>query len=123
MKDNKKTERPVSDVKKMRFKSLIIDGRKYRTSFNHKFENRKEFKVHDPYRIMSYIPGTIVKVVAKEGQEVHRGDTVLILDAMKMKNRLLIEKHGIIKAIHVTEGEKVPKNCLMIELDPYTEKN
>jgi biotin carboxyl carrier protein len=62
-------------------------------------------------------------VVAKEGQEVHRGDTVLILEAMKMKNRLLIEKHGIIKAIHVTEGEKIPKDYLMIELDPYTGKN
>lgn len=123
MKDNKKIKQPVSNDKKLRFNSLIIDGTKYRTFYNHKFENRKEFKVHDPYRIISYIPGTIVRVVAKEGQEVHRGDTVLILEAMKMKNRLLIEKHGIIKSIHVTEGEKVPKNYLMIELDPYTGKH
>jgi biotin carboxyl carrier protein len=123
MEDNNKKRQAVSDDKKPRFKSLIIDGTKYRTIYNHKFENRKKFKLHDPYRIVSYIPGTIVRVVAKEGQEVHRGDMVLILDAMKMKNRLLIEKHGIIKAIHVKEGEKIPKDYLMIELDPVTGKN
>jgi biotin carboxyl carrier protein len=36
---------------------------------------------------------------------------------MKMKNRLLFEKGGIVKAIHVSEGEKVPKDYLMIELE------
>jgi biotin carboxyl carrier protein len=123
MEVKKEKKQSVSGEKKHRYNSLVIDGTKYRTFYNHKFENRKEFKVHDPYRIVSYIPGTIVRVVAKEGQEVHRGDTVLILEAMKMKNRLLIEKHGIIKAIHVTEGEKIPKDYLMIELDPYTGKN
>lgn len=123
MKENKEKIKSICDDKKQRCKTLIIDGSKYRTFYNRKFENRKEFKLHDPYRIVSYIPGTIVKVIAKEGQEVHRGDTALILEAMKMKNRLLIEKHGIIKAIHVKEGEKIPKNFLMIELDPYTGKN
>ena len=117
MEDTNKIRQAVTDVKKLRFKSLIIDGTKYRTVYNRKFENRKKFKLHDPNRIVSYIPGTIVRVLAKEGQEVHKGDTALILDAMKMKTRLVFEKNGIVKAVHVNEGEKVPKDYLMIELE------
>jgi biotin carboxyl carrier protein len=118
MEQKKANKQPVPVDRKQRYKSLIIDGRKYRTYFNHKFENRKEYKVRNPYKIISYIPGTVLKLTAKEGQEVHKGDTALILDAMKMKNRILFERGGIVRAVHVKEGEKVPKDCLMIELSP-----
>ncbi len=117
MEDNNKIRQAVTENKKPKFKSLIIDGTKYRTIYNRKFDNRKKFKLHDTNRIVSYIPGTIVKVLAKEGQEVHKGDTALILEAMKMKTRLVFEKNGIVKAVHVTEGVKVPKDYLMIELE------
>jgi len=121
--EKKKESRQSTGDKKPRFKSLIIDGSKYRTYYNRKFENRKEYKIRDPYKIVSYIPGTVLKVIAKEGQEVHKGDTALILDAMKMKNRIVFERGAIVKAIHVAEGEKVPKDYLMIELSPVPGQN
>jgi biotin carboxyl carrier protein len=103
--------------KKQRYKSLIIDGTRYRTFYNSKFENRKKYEFSDPNKIVSFIPGTIVKVFVKEGQAVEKGDSILILEAMKMKNRLVFAKTGIVKAIHVKEGEKVPKDFLMVELE------
>jgi biotin carboxyl carrier protein len=107
----------ICNDKKQRCKSLIIDGTKYRTFYNHKFESRKKYESPDPNKIISYFPGTVIKLFVREGQEVKKGENMLILDAMKMKNRLIFEKSGIVKTLHVSEGEKVPKDFLMVELE------
>lgn len=118
MKEEKIIKNDICGDKKQRCKTLIIDGTKYRTLYNRKFENRKQYKIHDPNKIVSFIPGTVMKLFVSEGQAVNKGDSILILDAMKMKNRLVFHKSGVVKSIHVAEGEKVPKDFLMIELDP-----
>ncbi|MFC2115182.1 biotin/lipoyl-containing protein [Bacteroidota bacterium] len=119
-----KVESPVSAEEngengngKMRCKSLIIDGTKYRTQLNKKFENRKAYESPDPRKVTSSIPGTIVKVNVKEGQEVREGDQMLILEAMKMKNIIIFHTGGRVKKIHVSEGEKISKDFLMLELN------
>ena len=103
--------------KKVRCKSLVIDGTKYRTTYNKKFENRQKWDIPDPKKIISFIPGTVVKVYVKEGQEVKAGDNMLVLEAMKMKNKVVFSKEAVIKSIRVKEGEKIPKNHVMIELE------
>jgi biotin carboxyl carrier protein len=103
--------------KKVRCKSLVIDGTKYRTTYNRKFENRKKWDSPDPRKIVSFIPGTVVKVYVKEGQEVKPGDNMLILEAMKMKNKVVFHREATVKSIRVKEGEKIPKNHVMIELE------
>ena len=102
---------------KIRCKSLIIDGTKYRTRFNKKFENRKKWSNEDSNKIISVIPGTILKLYAAEGEKVSAGDEMMILEAMKMKNRILFPKDGIVKSLMVREGEKIPKGFLMVELE------
>lgn len=118
MEDTKEMNIADCTEKKQRCKILIIDGTKYRTFYNKKFENRKKYEAPDPNRIISYIPGTVVKLFVKEGQEVHKGDNMLILDAMKMKSHLVFNTSGMVKSVHVSEGVKVPKDFLMIELEP-----
>ena len=102
--------------KKARCKTLIIDGDKYRTRYNTKFEKRKTWKNPNPKKITSTIPGTIVKVYTKVGEEVKKGDPILLLEAMKMKNRILFNIDGKVKSIKVKEGERVPKDHLMLEM-------
>jgi acetyl-CoA/propionyl-CoA carboxylase biotin carboxyl carrier protein len=51
--------------------------------------------------------GTIVKVVAEVGQAVEAGDTIVILEAMKMENSVNAEKAGIVKQITVAAGDSV----------------
>ncbi len=109
------TNRDCGD-KKARCKTLIIDGDKYRTRYNTKFEKRKSWKGPNPKKITSIIPGTIVKVFTKVGQEVKKGDPILLLEAMKMKNKILFNIDGKVKSIKVKEGEKVPKDHLMLEM-------
>ena len=101
---------------KLRCKSLIIDGTKYRTQLSQKFENRKSWEPHNPKKIISLIPGTVIKVDVKVGQKVIVGEQMLVLEAMKMKNKILFQTEGIVKTIHVKEGEKIPKDHLMLEL-------
>lgn len=101
---------------KLRCKSLVIDGTKYRTRLNTKFEKRKPYENPDPRKIISSIPGTILKIYVEVGQEVNAGDQMLVLEAMKMKNRIMFHRSGKVKSIHVSEGEKVPKDHLMVEL-------
>lgn len=102
--------------KKARCKTLIIDGDKYRTRYNSKFEKRKSWKNPNPKKVTSKIPGTIVKVYTKVGQEVKKGDPILLLEAMKMKNKILFSIDGKVKSIKVKEGERVPKDHLMLEM-------
>ena len=51
--------------------------------------------------------GTIVKVSVEVGQEVAAGDTIVILEAMKMENSVNAEKGGVVKSINVNEGDSV----------------
>ena len=102
---------------KSKFKTLNIDGTLYRTNLISKFENRKKYIVPDAKKIISIIPGTIVKIFVKKGQKVRRGDNVMILEAMKMQNQIKSPRPGIIKSIEVSEGEKVAKGILMMELE------
>ena len=54
--------------------------------------------------------------MVEEGQKVKEGDQILVLEAMKMKNKILFSEDGTVKSIHVKEGEKVSKNRLMVTL-------
>ena len=51
--------------------------------------------------------GTIVKVNVEVGQQVEAGDTVVILEAMKMENSVNAEKSGVVVSINVTAGDSV----------------
>ena len=102
---------------KVRYRSLVINGTKYRTQLNYKFEKRKTWQSPDPRKISSAIPGTVIKIYVEQGQEVKAGEQMLILEAMKMKNRIVFHTGGTVKALYVKEGEKIPKDFLMLELE------
>lgn len=96
---------------------LNIDTGFYTTRISTKFKNRKVYKPHDPKLILSFIPGTVLGILVKEGQEVKNGDNLMILDAMKMKNQLKCNMDGKIKRIMVKEGDKVSKGTLLLEME------
>lgn len=111
---------PVQDgcaKKKIRCKSLIIHGAKYRTLLNKKYESRKKWEKPNPNHVISYIPGTIREVLVKEGQSVKKGDKLLILEAMKMMNSIEVPVDGRVKKIHVHSEKRVPKGFLMVEIE------
>lgn len=97
---------------------FAVTARKYKTLLTEKYKNRKFWENPSPYEIQSYIPGTIIQVFVKEGKVVKEGEPLLILEAMKMQNRIDMPFTAKIKKINVKVGEKIPKDFLMIELAP-----
>ena len=98
-------------------KTLQIEETKYSTLYTKKFENRKPYKPADPKMILSYIPGTILEIFVKEGKKMEAGEPILILEAMKMRNIVTIPVSGKLKKIYVKEGETIPKNFLIAEVE------
>jgi biotin carboxyl carrier protein len=94
-----------------------ILARKYKTTLNTKYKNRKPYVAPDPNEIRSYIPGTVITMKVKEGQKVKEGATIMILEAMKMLNQIKMPFDGKIKKIHVEVGRRIPKNELMIVIE------
>ena len=96
--------------------SLEIGSTLYVTRLTSKFRNRVHWQRPDERRVEAFIPGTIQRIMVKEGQNVSTGTPLLILEAMKMRNEVLSPGDGIIKKIHVSEGEMVPKSHLLVEM-------
>lgn len=67
--------------------------------------------------IKAPMPGLILDVQVKEGDEVKEGDYLLVLEAMKMENTLTAPRDGIVKSVSVKKGETVDKNQLLIEME------
>lgn len=67
--------------------------------------------------LCSPLPGTIIDIPAKVGQSVKEGDTLVVLEAMKMNNNLTAEKDGVVKAILVEEGEAVKENTPLVTFE------
>lgn len=100
-----------------KYDKLQIDGVEYKTTFTKKWLNRKAWTEPNPYLIEAHIPGTILHIDVKEGQEVKAEDMLLTLQAMKMENKITAPFSAKVKKIYVSKGERVPKGTLMIELE------
>jgi biotin carboxyl carrier protein len=57
--------------------------------------------------LLSLMPGVVIKVLVKEGQQVAAGDVLLVLEAMKMENEIRSDRSGTIGNIDVTPGQQV----------------
>ncbi len=97
--------------------SLKIGDSLYKTRVSAKFANRVPYQPADPKIILSFIPGTVIDIMIKPGQLVKKGDDLMILDAMKMKNRLKCIMDGKVKSIAVKKGDKVSKGTILLELE------
>ena len=67
-------------------------------------------------KVVSPLPGSIIKVLVSEGQAVKKGDTLLTLESMKMENPVAAEQDGTVKQICVTAGQSVMQDDVLIVL-------
>ena len=63
------------------------------------------------------MPGLVLRVAVEAGQDVRAGDSLLVLEAMKMENELRAAGDGVVKAVHVAAGTAVAKTELLLELE------
>ena len=98
--------------KKEKLEFLNINNSLYQTRISNKFKNRISYQPADPKMILSFIPGTVLEIFVSPGQSVKKGDLLLILDAMKMQNRLKCPVDGKIKSIVARKGDRVSKGAI-----------
>jgi acetyl/propionyl-CoA carboxylase alpha subunit len=63
------------------------------------------------------MPGTVIEVMAKEGDRVTHRQPLLVLEAMKMETPVVSPYDGVVKAVHVKEGDRVAGGTLLVELE------
>lgn len=67
--------------------------------------------------LFTQMPGKVVKIMSKVGDKVSKGQTLLILEAMKMENEIKSGLDGVVKAIHVKAGDALENGILMMEVE------
>jgi len=95
---------------------LVIDNTAYTTRLSPRFVTRKPYAPPVPGKIHSFIPGTVVEILVKAGDTVKEGDDVVILEAMKMKNRLKSHIDGKVVAVNAATGDRVTKGTVLVEI-------
>lgn len=66
------------------------------------------------FQVEAPLPGSIFKLLVKEGDKVSKGDQLLILEAMKMENHVLADADGVILDLKVKEGDAVLQNEVLM---------
>lgn len=124
LKDNKSFNLEVLSVnweKKSFF--VKVNGEKHRFTVKDRFDellhslgmdNLTGSKVAD---LKAPMPGLVLEVSVKGGQQVEKGDALIILEAMKMENVIKSPTDGVIKSISVNKGDTVEKNQLILNFE------
>jgi biotin carboxyl carrier protein len=98
----------------------FADGQVFRESrrseANADLSRRSEAKAEGHYEIAAPMPATVVKVLVAPGQAVRHGDTLLLVEAMKMELPIRAPGDAIVKAVHCREGDLVQPDRTLVEL-------
>ncbi|MNH44459.1 Glutaconyl-CoA decarboxylase subunit gamma [compost metagenome] len=66
--------------------------------------------------IKSPLPGKVLDIFVKQGDQISRGQTVICLEAMKMENNIISDRDGVVVAIHTQKGDTVLEGHKLIEV-------
>ncbi len=71
--------------------------------------------------VTTAMPGTIVEVKTKVGDQVEAGDGILVIEAMKMENEIQATQRGVVISVHVKKGDSVSPDETLVEIQYTTE--
>jgi len=103
--------------------TLRINGQVYKTSIKEPIDlllsnmglDLKSMQKAEP--VKAPMPGLVLKILVSPGQQINKGDGLVILEAMKMENILKATSAATVKAIKVNERMAVEKGTILIELE------
>ncbi|GBD87875.1 glutaconyl-CoA decarboxylase subunit gamma [bacterium BMS3Abin03] len=104
--------------------SILVKGKRFETVARTELQERAAKLIEDALatsdtktEVKAPMPGIILKVKKHTGDKIAKGESVLILEAMKMENDLRAPASGKIKTIDVTEGTIVEKGTVLFSID------
>ena len=102
---------------------ISINNNNYRVELKDQFDELLQFLGMDGLKklkeseIKAPMPGRVLEIMKKPGDSIFKGDTILVLEAMKMENVIKSPDDGIIKKIVVEKNQAVDKNELLVEFE------
>lgn len=90
---------------------------KIKTPLQEIIEGKRGDKVSSNSQILSTMPGKVVQLLVKEGDVVVTGQTILVLEAMKMENQIKANFGGRVKKVKVNPFDIVGKNDVLVEFE------
>lgn len=99
-----------------KYQELYVNGETYKTQLTKKVIDTPKWEKDTKKKIIAFIPGTVKEIHVKKGQKVKKGQNLLILEAMKMRNRVKSSIDGKVKTIYVKESQIVAKSHVLMEL-------
>lgn len=99
------------EIRGERFDVSISDPRRLRGAGSDRVQD------HGLAEIRSAMPGKVVRLLAAAGQQVEKGDGIVVVEAMKMQNEMKSPKDGIVKAVNVEEGSTVNAGEVLVVID------
>jgi biotin carboxyl carrier protein len=78
---------------------------------------REGASAHAPGELTSPMPGKILKVLVNPGDQVRAGDTLMILEAMKMEHKILSPLDGTVQKIMYNEGDRVAQDVELVKIE------
>ena len=94
-----------------RFSASVRDPRSFRSRRRSGASEQGVMKIKAP------MPGKVVRILAPVGSQVEMGQSVLVIEAMKMQNELKAPKTGVVKKINVEEGAAVDAGQALAEVE------
>lgn len=101
---------------------VLLQGRLYPVTVEDERERRLrqassgQMVARGELKIKSPMPGMIVAVPVEAGQQVEKGDTLVVLESMKMQNELKAPRAGTVSSLRVKTGDSVDQNQVLVIL-------
>ncbi len=105
----------VTEENKIKYNSINIDGVKYDTLLTNKYSKRKNYTDPNPNMVQAFIPGTIIEVLKQEKDNVKEGEVIVILEAMKMLNKVIAPIDGKV-TFKIAENDIVKNKQPLFEI-------
>lgn len=98
-----------------------LDGQVYALRYEHPLQ-RLALQAHGAAddQVLAPMPGSLVAVSVKPGDSVSKGQTLLVMESMKMETTIMSPRDGVIAAINFEKGQTFDRDAVLVTLEPVT---
>lgn len=102
-------------------RSVFIDGTVYNLTLPDPDGDAEAVAAADGPHVVADMPGKVVKLTVQPDQEVAAGDTVVIMESMKMETEVRAAVAGKVIAVHAEAGQTVAQGDPLVDIEPFAE--